>query len=168
MASMPAEHPIRQYLDAVAAGQVPKASDVDDLLAELRDGGDYSTTLDEAAIRRLVTETTTTVLGHARAGNSGSKHVLGSPWSEEPVADFAAIGDGTSFQITMNTGAILTYTFEDKRDVRRSETGIFRQVSPGLALLLLGETDEEGLPTATRTLITAGYPPDQELGRTGE
>src|SRR5690606_30277614 len=70
--------------------------------------------------------------------------------------------------LTMNTGAILTYTFEDKRDVRRSETGIFRQVSPGLALLLIGETDEEGLPTATRTLITANYPPEQELGRGDE
>ncbi len=94
--------------------------------------------------------------------------VIGIPWSDETAAYFAAIGDGTSFQITMNTGAILTYTFEDKREVRRSETGIFRQVSPGLALLLLGETDEEGLPTATRTLITAAYPPEQELGRTGE
>ncbi|MBK8138431.1 MAG: hypothetical protein IPK52_21905 [Chloroflexi bacterium] len=94
--------------------------------------------------------------------------VIGIPWSDETAAYFAAIGDETSFQITMNTGAILTYTFEDKREVRRSETGIFRQVSPGLALLLLGETDEEGLPTATRTLITAAYPPEQELGRTGE
>ncbi len=81
--------------------------------------------------------------------------VIGIPWSDETAAYFAAIGDGTSFQITMNTGALLTYRFEDKHEVRRSETGIFRQVSPGLALLLLGETDEEGFPTATRTLITA-------------
>jgi hypothetical protein len=94
--------------------------------------------------------------------------VIGIPWSDETAAYFAAIGDGTSFQIAMNTGAILTYTFEDKRDVRRSETGIFRQVSPGLALLLIGETDEEGFPTATRTLVTAAYPPEQELGRMGE
>jgi hypothetical protein len=94
--------------------------------------------------------------------------VLGIPWSDETAAYFAAIGSGTSFQITMNTGAILTFAFEGKRDVLRSETGIFRQVSPGLALLLLGETDEEGFPTATRTLITAAYPPEQELGRTGE
>ena len=77
-----------------------------------------------------------------------SRPVIGIPWSDETAAYFAAIGVGTSFQITMNTGAILTYTFEDKREVRRSETGIFRQVSPGLALLLLGETDEEGFPTA--------------------
>jgi hypothetical protein len=35
-------------------------------------------------------------------------------------------------------------------------------------LLLLGERDDMGLPTATRTLITATYPPDQELSRDGE
>jgi hypothetical protein len=94
--------------------------------------------------------------------------VIGIPWTEENATYFDEIDEGTSFQLTMNTGAILTYTFEDKRDVRRSETGIFRQVSPGLALLLIGETDEEGFPTATRTLITANYPPEQELERIGE
>jgi hypothetical protein len=52
--------------------------------------------------------------------------------------------------------------------VRRSETSIFRQVSPGLALLLIGETDGDGLPTATRTLVTATYPPEQELSRDGQ
>lgn len=94
--------------------------------------------------------------------------VIGIPWSEDNAAYFQSISDGTRFQLTMNTGAILTYTFEDKREVRRSETNIFRQVSPGLALVLIGEADEEGFPTATRTLITAAYPPEQELGRTGE
>ena len=68
------------------------------------------------------------------------------------------------FRLQMNTGAILTFTFEDKREVRRSDTGIFRQVNPGLVLLLLGETDDEGLPTGTRTLVTAVYPVEQELG----
>ncbi|MBK9124910.1 MAG: hypothetical protein IPM16_17575 [Chloroflexi bacterium] len=94
--------------------------------------------------------------------------VIGIPWSDENAAYFDQIGDGTHFQLTMNTGAILTYDFDDKRAVRRSETDIFRQVSPGLVLLLIGETDAEGLPTATRTLIMAAYPPEQELGRTGE
>src|SRR5690606_32470245 len=45
---------------------------------------------------------------------------------------------------------------------------IFRQISPGVVLLLLGEPDEEGLPTATRTMVTAWYPPEQELSRSGE
>jgi hypothetical protein len=84
------------------------------------------------------------------------------------AAWFAQINAGAEFRLQMNTGAILTYTFEDKRDVRRSDTGIFRQVNPGLVLLLLGETDADGLPTGTRTLVTAAYPVEQELGRSGE
>ena len=94
--------------------------------------------------------------------------VIGIPWSEDNAAWFAQIEEGAEFRLQMNTGAILTFAFEDKREVRRSDTGIFRQVNPGLLLLVLGETDEEGLPTATRTLVTAAYPVEQELGRMGE
>ena len=94
--------------------------------------------------------------------------VIGIPWSEDNAVWFAQIGAGAEFRLQMNTGAILTFAFEDRRDVRRSDTGIFRQVNPGLVLLLLGETDDEGLPTATRTLVTAAYPVEQELGRMGE
>ncbi|MBE2183481.1 MAG: hypothetical protein IAE89_08660 [Anaerolineae bacterium] len=94
--------------------------------------------------------------------------VIGIPWSEDNAAWFAQIAEGAEFRLQMNTGAILTFDFEDKREVRRSDTGIFRQVNPGLVLLLLGETDEEGLPTVTRTLVTAAYPVNQELGRMGE
>jgi len=32
---------------------------------------------------------------------------------------------------------------------------------------LIGELDADGLPTATRTLVTATYPPEQELSREG-
>ncbi len=94
--------------------------------------------------------------------------VIGIPWSEENAAWFAQIADGAEFRLQMNTGSILTFAFEDKREVRRSDTGIFRQVNPGLVLLLLGATDDEGLPTGTRTLVTAAYPVEQELGRMGE
>jgi len=94
--------------------------------------------------------------------------VIGIPWSEDNSAWFAQITDGAEFRLQMNTGAILTYAFEDKREVRRSDTGIFRQVNPGLVVLLLGETDEDGLPTGTRTLVTAAYLVEQELGRAGE
>ena len=94
--------------------------------------------------------------------------VIGVPWSEENAAWFEGIGAGAEFRVQMNTGAILTFTFEDKREVRRSDTGIFRQVSPGLVLLLLGETDADGFPTATRTLVTAIYLTEQELARSGE
>ncbi len=94
--------------------------------------------------------------------------VIGIPWSEENAAFFDDIGTGASFLLTMNTGAVLRFEFDDRREVRRSETSIFRQVSPGLVLLLIGETDEDGLPTATRTLVTATYPPEQELSRDGQ
>jgi hypothetical protein len=94
--------------------------------------------------------------------------VIGIPWSEENESFFDGIGTGTSFLLTMNTGAVLRFEFDDLREVRRSETSIFRQVSPGLVLLLIGEIDADGLPTATRTLITATYPPEQELSRDGQ
>jgi hypothetical protein len=94
--------------------------------------------------------------------------VIGIPWSEENAAFFDDIGAGTTFLLTMNTGAVLRFEFDDRREVRRSETSIFRQVSPGLVLLLIGETDADGLPTATRTLVTATYPPEQELSRDGQ
>lgn len=94
--------------------------------------------------------------------------VIGIPWSEENAAFFDQVKAGASFLLTMNTGAVQRFEFDDRREVRRSETGIFRQVSPGLVLLLIGETDEDGLPTATRTLVTATYPPEQELSRDGQ
>jgi len=94
--------------------------------------------------------------------------VIGIPWSEENESYFDNIGTGTSFLLTMNTGAVLRFEFDERREVRRSETSIFRQVSPGLVLLLIGETDEDGLPTATRILVTAIYPPEQELSRDGQ
>ncbi len=94
--------------------------------------------------------------------------VIGIPHSEENAAWFASMGEGVAFNLTMNTGAILRYEFAAKTDVRRSDTSIFRQVGPGLVLLLIGESDADGLPTATRTLVTATYPPEQELSRGGE
>jgi len=94
--------------------------------------------------------------------------VIGIPWSEENAAWFEAMDAETDFSLQMNTGAVLRFEFAAKTEVRRSDTHIFRQVGPGLVLLLIGETDEDGLPTATRTLITATYPPEQELSRSGE
>src|SRR5690606_29404391 len=94
--------------------------------------------------------------------------VIGIPWSEENKSYFDDINTGTSFLLTMVTGAVLRFEFDDRREVRRSERSIFRQVSPGLVLLLIGESDADGLPTATRTLVTATYPPEQELSRDGQ
>ena len=94
--------------------------------------------------------------------------VIGIPWSEDNAELFSAMREGAVFNLTMNTGAILRYEFAAKSEVLRSDTRIFRQVGPGLVLLLIGETDDDGLPTGTRTLVTASYPPEQELSRSGE
>lgn len=94
--------------------------------------------------------------------------VIGIPWSQDNAAFFDRLGVGTAFRLTLNTGAVLRYEFADQRAVRRSDTSFFRQLSPGLVLLLLGETDDEGLPTATRPLVLARYPAEQELSRAGE
>ncbi|MEO1667653.1 MAG: hypothetical protein AAFU54_23665 [Chloroflexota bacterium] len=94
--------------------------------------------------------------------------VIGIPWSEDNAALFESLDESAVFNLTLNTGAILRYEFAAKTDVLRSDTRIFRQVGPGLVLLLIGEVDGDGLPTRTRTLITAAYPLEQELRRTGE
>jgi hypothetical protein len=94
--------------------------------------------------------------------------VIGIPWSVDNAAWFASMAAGARFSLTMNTGAILHYEFAAATQVRRSDSDIFRQVGPGLVLLLIGETDADGLPSATRTLVTATYPPEQELGRIDE
>lgn len=94
--------------------------------------------------------------------------VIGIPWSEDNASLFENIADGTVFNLTMNTGAILSYEFAAKDEVLRSDTRIFRQVGPGLVLLLIGETDDDGLPTGTRTLVSASYSAEQELSRGGE
>lgn len=94
--------------------------------------------------------------------------VIGIPWSEDNAGLFENIEDGTVFNLTMNTGAILSYEFATRDEVLRSDTRIFRQVGPGLVLLLIGETDIDGLPTRTRTLVSASYSAEQELSRGGE
>jgi hypothetical protein len=94
--------------------------------------------------------------------------IIGIPWSEDNALSFEQMDETTTFTLIMNTGAALRFEYSTRRDVLRSDTDIFRQIEPGFALLLIGKTDEEGMFTATRTLITATYPPEQELTRGGE
>ena len=93
--------------------------------------------------------------------------VIGIPYSAENDALFRSMTDGTTFTLQMNTGAALRFTFEQRLEVSRSDTGIFRQIGPGLVVALIGEHDASGAPTATRIVITATYAPDQELARDG-
>jgi hypothetical protein len=93
--------------------------------------------------------------------------VIGVPYSAENAALFSAVAEGTTFTLQMNTGATLRFNFDQRLEVSRSDTGLFRQVGPGLVVVLIGERDAEGALTATRTALTATYAPDQELARDG-
>jgi hypothetical protein len=93
--------------------------------------------------------------------------VIGVPYSAENADLFKMVAKGTTLTLQMNTGATLRFTFEGRLEVRRSDTGIFRQIGPGLVLVLIGERGEDGTLTATRTVITATYLPEQELARDG-
>jgi hypothetical protein len=91
--------------------------------------------------------------------------VIGVPWSEQNEALFEALGSGAIFSLRLNTGAVQQFQFASRMEVSRSDTSAFRQVEPGLVLVLIGERDQRGAPTATRLLILATYPPEQELSR---
>jgi len=91
--------------------------------------------------------------------------VIGVPWSPQNEALFESLGPGATFSIRLNTGAVQQFAFASKTQVSRSDTSAFRQVEPGLVLVLIGERDERGAPTATRPLVLATYPPEQELAR---
>jgi hypothetical protein len=93
--------------------------------------------------------------------------VIGVPFSPENAALFSNIAEGTTFTLQMNTGAALRFTFDQRLEVSRSDTGIFRQIGPGLVLVLIGERGLDNAPTATRQVITATYTPEQELSRNG-
>ena len=81
------------------------------------------------------------------------RRVVGIPWSAENERLFEQLNEGAVFHLILNTGAVIEYRFERKTDVRRSDTAAFRQISPGLVLVLIGELDDDGAPTASRLLV---------------
>jgi hypothetical protein len=91
--------------------------------------------------------------------------VMGVPWSPDNAALFESLEPGAMFSIRLNTGAVQQFAFASKTEVSRSDTSAFRQIEPGLVLVLIGERDARGAPTATRLLVLATYPPEQELAR---
>lgn len=95
------------------------------------------------------------------------RRVVGIPWSEENEDLFDRLSEGAVFHLILNTGAVIEYTFERQTEVRRSDTAAFRQIAPGLVLVLIGELDDEGAPTATRLLVVGRYEAEQELTREG-
>ncbi len=91
--------------------------------------------------------------------------VIGVPWSPQNEALFESLGPGATFSIRLNTGAVQQFEFASQTQVSRSDTSAFRQIEPGLVLVLIGERDSHGAPTASRLLVLANYPPEQELSR---
>jgi hypothetical protein len=91
--------------------------------------------------------------------------VIGVPWSPQNEALFESLGPGATFSIRLNTGAVQQFEFASQTEVSRSDTSAFRQIEPGLVLVLIGERDNRGAPTAARRLVLATYPPEQELSR---
>jgi hypothetical protein len=93
--------------------------------------------------------------------------IVGIPYSDENAAFFDKIGKGTQFALQMNTGAVLHYQFVSAQSILRSDTSVLRQIGPGLVLVLIGQMDDSGIPTASRPVVIAAYLPDQELSRDG-
>jgi hypothetical protein len=90
--------------------------------------------------------------------------VLGVPFSPSNLDLFRSLSASSVFVVTMNTGDVLQFVYQDTQQVGRADTSFFRQDAPGLVLVLIGETFADGSPTDLRYLVRANYPHDQELG----
>lgn len=93
--------------------------------------------------------------------------VIGIPFSDANADLMERLIPGTTFTLRMNTGAELRFEFASMTQVGRQDTIIFRQREPGLALVLIGETDNYGSPTLSRPVALANYLPEQELAALG-
>lgn len=89
--------------------------------------------------------------------------VLGLPYSEDNAALLSGLGAGARFTLQMNTGATLDFIYSATRHVRRQQTDVFQQSEPGITLILIGETGEDGLLTEDRLVVTGSYPLEQEV-----
>jgi len=96
-----------------------------------------------------------------------ARPVIGIPYSEENEALFKKSGAASIFTLQLNTGATLRFRFVNQNEVQRSETSPFRQSGTGLILVLIGQRDETGAPTAIRQMIVANYWPEQEVSGDG-
>lgn len=89
--------------------------------------------------------------------------VIGIPYSDTNRHLFESLETGTTLVLRMNTGAELRFGYEELVQVAREDTSIFSQLTPGIAVLLIGQTGEDGLPTAARHMVLGHYLPAQEL-----
>ena len=98
-------------------------------------------------------------------GGMRVRPVLGVPFSPANLDLFRALDTGTTFAVTMNTGDVLHFLYHNTQTLPRTQTDAFQQTAPGLVLVLIGETFDDGTPTDIRYLVTARYPPGQEVDR---
>lgn len=89
--------------------------------------------------------------------------IFGIPYSESNQAFMESLVTGSEFIIRMNTGSELDYRFVAAQELGRENTTLLRQDQPGIVLVLIGETDTDGLPTSTRYFVTGSYNPGIEV-----
>jgi hypothetical protein len=96
-----------------------------------------------------------------------ARPVLGIPYSEENATLFDQLGTASVFTLQLTTGATLRFRFVSQNSIHRSETSAFRQAETGLILVLIGQRDDTGAPTAIRRMISAIYESEQEVSTDG-
>jgi NADH dehydrogenase FAD-containing subunit len=73
---LPPEHPIRQYLDAVASGGRPSGAELDAVVAAAIPDDFEGTTVAPTALRARLVEATRTILAHHEIGHSGDARTV--------------------------------------------------------------------------------------------
>jgi hypothetical protein len=87
---LPPEHPIRQYLDAVARGGRPSAAELDAVVAaSIPDDFDGSP-VDPKALRARLVDATRTILGHHEIGHSGDARTVARDVADELAGTLGA------------------------------------------------------------------------------
>lgn len=89
--------------------------------------------------------------------------VIGIPFNEDNQSLFASLDEGAEFILRMNTGAELRFQFDELINIPRDDSAIFSQQTAGIAVLLIGQIDEDGLPTSSRQVALGHYLVAQEL-----
>lgn len=89
--------------------------------------------------------------------------VIGIPYSPDNQTLLEQLLPGDIIMLHMSTGTILRFDVESSTRVDQQDKSIFRQLSPGIALVMLGEPEVNN-----RLIVVGSYPPQQELLRDEE
>ena len=86
-------------------------------------------------------------------------YVIGLPGSQENKDMLEAMSEADEIALDLSTGQTLNFRYAGRQFVSPGSTDIFLQSRPGLTLVLLGDS------TNQRTVVTANYVPDSEVGK---